>query len=92
MLKGLHTNTVLDNDLLQTVKRFIFSDKCQIRELAEAYNPRIPPTHNLNLFAFRRNFPVHLCMRSFEPLCGGRKIVKYGNSVRLLRIVVSLVN
>ena len=53
----------------------VFSDECQIKELAEAYNPRIQPTHNLNLLVFRRNFPVCLCMRSFEPLCGGRKII-----------------
>ena len=48
MFKGSHTDTLLENDLLKTAKRFKFSDECQIRELPEAYNPRIPPTHNLS--------------------------------------------
>ena len=30
MFKGSHTDTVLENDLLQTTKRFKFSDECQI--------------------------------------------------------------
>ena len=40
MFKGSHTDTVLENNLLQTTKRFKFSDECQIRELAESLQPK----------------------------------------------------
>ena len=58
MFKGSHTDTVLENDLLQTAKRFKFSDECQIRELAEAYNTRIPPTHECLFDRRKIIFPV----------------------------------
>ena len=85
MFKGSHTDTVLENYLLQTAKRFKFSDECQIRELVEAYNRRIPPTHNLNLFAFwKRTFSSMLSV--CDPLnlfvVGGRSLFQYGDSVR----------
>ena len=38
--KGLHTDTVLENDLLPTAMRFKFSDECQMRELAEGLQPK----------------------------------------------------
>ena len=73
MFKGSYTDTVLENDLLWTSKRFKFSDECQIRDLAEAYNPRIPPHHNLNPSRSEEDFfPYVVCMQSFEPLCGRR--------------------
>ena len=57
MFKGSHTHSTGKRS--SSDRKFKFSDECQIRELAEAYNPRIPPTHNLNPFTFgRRLFPV----------------------------------
>ena len=72
MFKGSHTDTVLENDLLQTAKS---GDECQIRKLAEGLNSRIQPTYNLNSRSEEDIFKYVFCMRSFEPLCGRRKIV-----------------
>ena len=40
MIIGTHTDTILENDLLQTAKRFEFSEECQIRGLAEGLQPK----------------------------------------------------
>ena len=84
MFKGSHTDIALENNLLQTAKRFKFSDECQISERRS-----LQPKNTTNsLFE-----PLRVRKKTFSSMLsvcdpvnlfvvGGRSFFQYGDNVQ----------